>query len=80
MKTFGDHFILDKLPAEKLSTPIEMLHYSMTMPLSVFVARTPPVISAFPLRLGEGFKNDYSPCFYSRGKGYIYVLLSKALP
>ena len=37
MKTFGDHFILDKVLAEKLSTPIEMLHYSMTMPVSVVV-------------------------------------------
>ena len=37
MKTFGDHFILDKVLAEKISTPIEMLHYSMTMPVSVVV-------------------------------------------
>lgn len=37
MKTFGDHFILDKVLADKLSTPIEMLHYSMTMPVSVVV-------------------------------------------
>ena len=37
MKTFGDHFILDKVLADKLSTPIEMLHYSMTMPVSVVI-------------------------------------------
>ena len=37
MKTFGDHFILDKVLADKLSTPVEMLHYSMTMPVSVVV-------------------------------------------
>jgi len=37
MKTFGDHFILDKVLAEKISTPIEMLHYSMTMPVSVVI-------------------------------------------
>ena len=37
MKTFGDHFILDKVLADKLATPIEMLHYSMTMPVSVVV-------------------------------------------
>ena len=37
MKTFGDHFILDKVLADKLSNPIEMLHYSMTMPVSVVV-------------------------------------------
>jgi len=37
MKTFGDHFILDKVLADKLSTPIEMIHYSMTMPVSVVV-------------------------------------------
>ncbi len=37
MKTFGDHFILDKVLAEKISTPIEMLYYSMTMPVSVVI-------------------------------------------
>ena len=37
MKTFGDHFILDRVLADKLSTPVEMLHYSMTMPVSVVV-------------------------------------------
>ena len=37
MKTFGDHFILDRVLADKLATPIEMLHYSMTMPVSVVV-------------------------------------------
>ena len=30
-------FILDRLLADKLSTPIEMLHYSMTMPVSVVI-------------------------------------------
>jgi aryl-alcohol dehydrogenase-like predicted oxidoreductase len=37
MKTFGDHFILDRVLAEKLATPTEMLHYSMTMPVSVVI-------------------------------------------
>ena len=37
MKTFGDHFILDHVLADKLATPIEMLHYSMTMPVSVVI-------------------------------------------
>ena len=37
MKTFGDHFILDRVLADKLATPIEMLHYSMTMPVSVVI-------------------------------------------
>ena len=37
MKTFGDHFILDRVLAEKIATPTEMLHYSMTLPVSVVV-------------------------------------------
>ena len=37
MKTFGDHFILDRVLADKLATPTEMLHYSMTLPVSVVV-------------------------------------------
>ena len=37
MKTFGDHFILDRVLAEKMATPTEMLHYSMTLPVSVVI-------------------------------------------
>ena len=37
MKTFGDHFILDRVLADKLATPTEMLHYSMTLPVSVVI-------------------------------------------
>jgi len=37
MKTFGDHFILDRALADKLATPTEMLHYSMTLPVSVVI-------------------------------------------
>ncbi len=37
MKTFGDHFILDRVLADKLATPTEMLHYSMTLPVAVVV-------------------------------------------
>ena len=37
MKTFGDHFILDHVLSEKIATPTEMLHYSMTMPVSVVI-------------------------------------------
>ncbi len=37
MKTFGDHSILDRALADKLATPIEMLHYSMTLPVSVVI-------------------------------------------
>ncbi|BDI33630.1 oxidoreductase [Capsulimonas corticalis] len=37
MKTFGDHFILDRVLADKLAAPIEMLHYSMTLPVAVVV-------------------------------------------
>lgn len=33
MKTFGDHFILDT----GLVTPVEMLHYSLTLPTSVVI-------------------------------------------
>jgi uncharacterized protein len=33
MKTFGDHFILDS----KTVTPIEALHYSMSLPTSVVI-------------------------------------------
>jgi diketogulonate reductase-like aldo/keto reductase len=33
MKTFGDHFILDS----KTVTPIEALHYSMSLPISVVI-------------------------------------------
>ncbi len=37
MKTFGDHFILDRVLADKIATPTEMLHYSMTLPVSVVI-------------------------------------------
>lgn len=37
MKTFGDHFILDYMQKNGGATPIEMLHYSMTMPTSVVI-------------------------------------------
>ena len=37
MKTFGDHFILDHVLANKLATPMEMLHYSMSLPVSVVI-------------------------------------------
>lgn len=37
MKTFGDHFILDRVLADKTATPIELLHYSMTLPVSVVI-------------------------------------------
>lgn len=37
MKTFGDHFILDRVLTDKLATPTEMLHYSMTLPVSVVI-------------------------------------------
>ena len=37
MKTFGDHFILDRVLAEKIATPTEMLHYSMTLPVAVVI-------------------------------------------
>ncbi len=37
MKTFGDHFILDRVLADKLATPTELMHYSMTLPISVLI-------------------------------------------
>lgn len=37
MKTFGDHYILDHVLATTTIKPIEMLHYSMTMPVSVVI-------------------------------------------
>jgi len=37
MKTFGDHAILDHALKNNLATPIEMLHYSMTLPTSVVI-------------------------------------------
>jgi uncharacterized protein len=33
MKTFGDHFILDT----KIAEPIEMLHFSMSLPVAVVI-------------------------------------------
>lgn len=37
MKTFGSHFILDHVLKNGLATPVEMLHYSMTLPTSVVI-------------------------------------------
>ncbi len=37
MKTFGDHFILDHVTQSKTATPIELLHYSMSQPVSVVI-------------------------------------------
>jgi hypothetical protein len=37
MKTFGDHFVLDELVKNGAATAIELLHYSMTMPVSVVI-------------------------------------------
>ena len=37
MKTFGDHHILDHVMQASLATPIEMLHYSMSLPTSVVI-------------------------------------------
>lgn len=37
MKTFGDHHILDHVLQAKLATPIELLHYSMSLPTSVVI-------------------------------------------
>ena len=37
MKTFGDHFILDQVKNTNAATPIEMLHYSMSLPTSVVI-------------------------------------------
>lgn len=37
MKTFGDHHILDHILASGLAKPAELLHYSMTLPVSVVI-------------------------------------------
>jgi aryl-alcohol dehydrogenase-like predicted oxidoreductase len=37
MKTFGGHFIVDEMMKTKLAAPIEMLHYAMTLPVSVVI-------------------------------------------
>lgn len=37
MKTFGDHFILDHLVKSGAATPVELLHFSMTLPTSVVI-------------------------------------------
>ncbi len=37
MKTFGDPYILNYIQQQGGATPIEMLHYSMTMPTSVVI-------------------------------------------
>lgn len=37
MKTFGDHFILDHVVKSNTATPIQLLHYSMSQPVSVVV-------------------------------------------
>ena len=37
MKTFGDHHILDHVMQTGKATPIEMLHYSMSLPTSVVI-------------------------------------------
>ena len=37
MKTFGDHFILDHVKDTNAATPIELLHYSMSLPTSVVI-------------------------------------------
>ncbi len=37
MKTFGDHAILDHVTQSKASTPVELLHYSMSQPVSVVI-------------------------------------------
>lgn len=37
MKTFGDHFILDHVTKSNTATPIQLLHYSMSQPVSVVV-------------------------------------------
>ncbi|RYG73065.1 aldo/keto reductase [bacterium] len=37
MKTFGDHFILDHIVKSGTSNPIELLHYSMSQPVSVVI-------------------------------------------
>ena len=37
MKTFGDHFILDHVTKSHTATPIQLLHYSMSQPVSLVV-------------------------------------------
>jgi aryl-alcohol dehydrogenase-like predicted oxidoreductase len=37
MKTFGDHFILDYLMQNNTMEPVEALHYSMSLPVSVVI-------------------------------------------
>ena len=37
MKTFGDHFILDEVLKSKMASPIDLLHYSMSLPVSVVI-------------------------------------------
>ena len=37
MKTFGDHFILDHVTKSHTATPIQLLHYGMSQPVSVVV-------------------------------------------
>jgi aryl-alcohol dehydrogenase-like predicted oxidoreductase len=37
MKTFADHFVLDEVLRLKVATPIELLHLSMTRPVSVVI-------------------------------------------
>ena len=37
MKTFADHSVLDAVLEHKLATPIELLHYSMSLPVSVVI-------------------------------------------
>ena len=37
MKTFGDHFILDHVTKSNTATPIQLLHYSLSQPVSLVV-------------------------------------------
>ncbi|PQV64189.1 putative oxidoreductase [Abditibacterium utsteinense] len=37
MKTFGDHFILDHVVKSGTATPIQLLHYSMSQPVSTVI-------------------------------------------
>ena len=37
MKTFGDHFILDHVTKSNTATPLQLLHYGMSQPVSVVV-------------------------------------------
>lgn len=37
MKTFGDHFILDHIVKSGTATPIQLLHYSMSQPVSTVI-------------------------------------------